>query len=76
MQTSSTFILANFDQKYFTDDAQAGHIAPVAAYDPVVIAGDTNLPTQSWLFHHTLGRFQDGFDSAARSAFAAASQAA
>ena len=27
------FILANFDQKVFTDDAEAGHIAPVGAYD-------------------------------------------
>ncbi len=27
------FILANFDQKVFTDDSTAGHISPIAAYD-------------------------------------------
>ena len=27
------FIVANFDQKAFTNDAQVGHFAPVAAYD-------------------------------------------
>ncbi|HVT06604.1 MAG TPA: endonuclease/exonuclease/phosphatase family protein [Polyangia bacterium] len=32
-----------------------------AATEPVVIAGDTNLPGASWAFAHCLGRFQDGF---------------
>ncbi len=27
------FIIANFDQKSFTDDSEAGHFAPVGAYD-------------------------------------------
>ena len=27
------FMIASFDQKYFTDDSEAGHIAPVGAYD-------------------------------------------
>jgi hypothetical protein len=27
------FLIANFDQKAFTNDAEAGHIAPVGAYD-------------------------------------------
>ena len=27
------FIVANFDQKLFTDDTQAGHLSPVGAYD-------------------------------------------
>ncbi|HVY36618.1 MAG TPA: endonuclease/exonuclease/phosphatase family protein [Polyangia bacterium] len=32
-----------------------------SATDPVIIAGDTNLPGSSWAFAHCLGRFQDGF---------------
>ncbi|HSS39734.1 MAG TPA: endonuclease/exonuclease/phosphatase family protein, partial [Polyangia bacterium] len=35
-----------------------------AAADPVVIAGDTNLPGSSWAFAHCLGGFQDGFATA------------
>ena len=31
--SARNFILANFDQKAFTDDTSAGHIAPVAAFD-------------------------------------------
>jgi hypothetical protein len=30
---SQDFIIANFDQQNYTDDAQAGHIAPIGAYD-------------------------------------------
>lgn len=33
-KSDSNFIIANFDQQKYTGDAQAGHIAPVAAYDP------------------------------------------
>ena len=29
--------------------------------DPVLIAGDTNLPGSSWAFGHCFGGFQDGF---------------
>lgn len=32
-----------------------------AATEPVIIAGDTNLPGASWAFAHCLGGFQDGF---------------
>ncbi|MCM2324739.1 MAG: phytochelatin synthase family protein [Oligoflexia bacterium] len=32
-KSDSDFIIANFDQQVFTDDASVGHIAPVAAYD-------------------------------------------
>jgi Phytochelatin synthase len=32
-KSDSDFILINFDQKLFTDDSEAGHISPVAAYD-------------------------------------------
>ncbi len=32
--------------------------------DPVLIAGDTNLPSLSWLLHQRLGDFQDGFAKA------------
>jgi hypothetical protein len=32
-KSSENFIIANFDQKVFTDDAEVGHVAPVAAYD-------------------------------------------
>lgn len=28
-----TFVIANFDQKKFTDDVEVGHFAPVGAYD-------------------------------------------
>jgi hypothetical protein len=32
-KSAGDFILANFNQKAFTDDSDAGHIAPVGAYD-------------------------------------------
>lgn len=32
-KSANDFIIANFNQKAFTDDADAGHIAPVGAYD-------------------------------------------
>ena len=32
-KSDTDFILINFDQKYFTDDTVAGHVAPIAAYD-------------------------------------------
>jgi hypothetical protein len=32
-KSATNFLIANFDQKIFTDDADAGHIAPIAAYD-------------------------------------------
>lgn len=32
-RSGRNFIIANFDQKMFTDDASAGHIAPIGAYD-------------------------------------------
>lgn len=32
-KSARDFIIANFDQKVFTGDAQVGHIAPVGAYD-------------------------------------------
>jgi hypothetical protein len=31
--SATNFILANFNQRSYTDDSDAGHIAPVAAYD-------------------------------------------
>jgi vancomycin resistance protein VanJ len=31
---------------------------------PVVIAGDTNLPSLSWVLHRYLSRYQDGFSKA------------
>lgn len=31
------------------------------AKNPVLVAGDTNLPTLSWLFHKELGQLRDGF---------------
>jgi len=32
--------------------------------DPVIIAGDTNLPDLSWAFAHWLGAYSDGFSAA------------
>jgi endonuclease/exonuclease/phosphatase family metal-dependent hydrolase len=32
--------------------------------DPVIIAGDTNLPGLSWAFAHWLGNYTDGFSAA------------
>jgi endonuclease/exonuclease/phosphatase (EEP) superfamily protein YafD len=32
--------------------------------EPVIMAGDTNLPGLSWALGHHLGRFQDGFSEA------------
>jgi vancomycin resistance protein VanJ len=32
--------------------------------DPVVVAGDTNLPDLSWAFAHWLGDYSDGFSAA------------
>jgi endonuclease/exonuclease/phosphatase (EEP) superfamily protein YafD len=44
--------------------ALAAH-ARAAPY-PVIIAGDTNLPAQSWILGHALGGYQDGFVEAGR----------
>jgi hypothetical protein len=48
--------------------AQLGAMAEDAADspDPVVIAGDTNLPNLSWAFAQWLGDYQDGFSEAGR----------
>jgi endonuclease/exonuclease/phosphatase (EEP) superfamily protein YafD len=32
-----------------------------AAKHPILVAGDTNLPALSWLFHHAFGDMRDGF---------------
>jgi hypothetical protein len=32
-QSTRDFLLANFDQKRFTDDAEVGHISPIGAFD-------------------------------------------
>jgi endonuclease/exonuclease/phosphatase (EEP) superfamily protein YafD len=47
---------------------QVGALAADAAGspDPVIIAGDTNLPGLSWAFSHWLGGFSDGFDEVGR----------
>lgn len=34
-KSANDFILANFNQKFFTNDSDAGHFAPVGAYDAV-----------------------------------------
>ena len=48
--------------------AQVGALAADAAKspDPVLIAGDTNLPGLSWAFSHRLGGFSDGFAEVGR----------
>jgi endonuclease/exonuclease/phosphatase (EEP) superfamily protein YafD len=47
-------------------ERQVRALADAAARSPypVLIAGDTNLPTASWIFGHYLGRYQDGFAEA------------
>jgi len=42
-------------------EAQAVADDAAASPDPVIIAGDTNLPGLSWAFARWLGRYQDGF---------------
>lgn len=42
--------------------AQAAEIR--ASKNPVIVAGDTNLPTLSWLFHEGFSQLQDGFSEA------------
>ncbi|MGA2450407.1 MAG: endonuclease/exonuclease/phosphatase family protein [Polyangiaceae bacterium] len=44
-------------------EEQAATFAAAAAREtePVIIAGDTNLPDLSWVFGHYLSQFQDGF---------------
>jgi endonuclease/exonuclease/phosphatase (EEP) superfamily protein YafD len=47
--------------------AQVQHIVATAARyssEPVIIAGDTNLPDLSWAFAHWLGEYSDAFSSA------------
>jgi endonuclease/exonuclease/phosphatase (EEP) superfamily protein YafD len=46
--------------KQLTAIAEGAH----QSADPVLIAGDTNLPTLSWALAHNLGDFQDGFATA------------
>ena len=62
--TSARAIEANTQERL----AQVGALAADAAKssDPVLIAGDTNLPGLSWAFSHWLGGFSDGFAEAGR----------
>jgi len=48
--------------------AQATAVAALArtSTNPVIIAGDTNLPSRSGILADTLGQFQDGFDEVGR----------
>jgi hypothetical protein len=32
-RSAKDFVLANFDQKFYTDDSEVGHFAPIGAYD-------------------------------------------
>jgi hypothetical protein len=34
-RSADDFLIANFDQKAFTDDAEVGHLAPVGAFDEI-----------------------------------------
>ena len=47
---------------------QASALAEHAAASPfpVLIAGDTNLPSKSWILGHVLGDYQDGFTESGR----------
>jgi len=49
-----------------TRQAQAAMDEVARCKNPVIVAGDTNLPTQSWLFHQTFAKLKDGFDAAGR----------
>jgi vancomycin resistance protein VanJ len=56
----------NADATQSNTDQRLAQIATVAADayrspDPVLIAGDTNLPGESWAFARWLGRYQDAF---------------
>ncbi len=37
-----------------------------SSQNPILLAGDTNLPTLSWLFHDAFGALHDGFADAGR----------
>jgi hypothetical protein len=47
-RTARDFILANFDQKAFTDDTSAGHIAPLAAFDAEHVRVLIMDPDREW----------------------------
>jgi hypothetical protein len=36
------------------------------AKHPIIVAGDTNLPVLSWLYHHAFGDMRDGFSEVGR----------
>lgn len=55
---------ANTEERLAQVRALAGDAAK--ASEPVIIAGDTNLPGLSWAFSHWLGAFSDGFAEAGR----------
>src|SRR5579863_7144976 len=55
---------ANTQERLAQVRALAGDAAKSS--EPVIIAGDTNLPGSSWAFSHWLGAFSDGFAEAGR----------
>lgn len=55
------------DQNTAVRLAQLQHLVTTArshSSEPVIIAGDTNLPDLSWAFAHWLGEYNDAFSSA------------
>ena len=55
---------ANTEERLAQVRALAGDAAKSS--EPVIIAGDTNLPGLSWAFSHWLGAFSDGFAEVGR----------
>lgn len=63
-------MLANFDQKIFTNDASVGHIAPVGAFDPIqnkvlILDPDREYYEPYWV---TVDTFIEGMSTQDRSA--------
>lgn len=64
-KSTRDFVLANFTQKAFTDDSDAGHIAPVGAYDAarkrvLILDPDRQWYEPYWV---TLKRFVEGMNT-------------
>jgi hypothetical protein len=71
-QNPNFYIIANFDQKAFTDDMEVGHIAPIGAYDSknekvLILDPDREYFSPYWVSLDTLLRGMHTMDSDAKS---------
>lgn len=71
-KTDRDFVIANFNQRFFTDDADVGHISPVAAFDEqnqkvLILDPDREYYEPYWVSVDTLLSGMATLDASAKS---------